>query len=121
MPLRWAVMTVFMACVLAGQGKQDQAKQGPSGAYQQAARLPARILDFEIIDAGTADDSDNGFGHDNPRFNRPGRMHKHRQLDQWGNENGERRSRLPPSNSEAAKASVSVLDLGPDLSLHEVE
>ena len=39
-------MTAFMASVLAGQGKQDQAKQGPSGAYQQAARLPARILDF---------------------------------------------------------------------------
>jgi hypothetical protein len=47
MPPRWAIMTAFMASVLAGQGKQDQAKQGPSGAYQQAARLPARILDFK--------------------------------------------------------------------------
>jgi len=51
MPLRWAVMTAFMASVLAGQGKQDQAKQGPSGAYQQAARLPARILDFKATPA----------------------------------------------------------------------
>jgi len=40
-----------MASVLAGQGKQDQAKQGPSGAYQQAARLPARILDFKATPA----------------------------------------------------------------------
>ena len=47
MPLRWAILSAFMASVLAGQAKQDQAKQGPSGAYQQAARLPARILDFK--------------------------------------------------------------------------
>ena len=51
MPPRWAIMTAFMASVLAGQGKQDQAKQGPSGAYQQAARLPARILDFKATPA----------------------------------------------------------------------
>src|ERR1044071_9845458 len=29
----------------------QQAKQGPSGAYQQAARLPARILDFKATPA----------------------------------------------------------------------
>ena len=51
MPPRWAIMTTFIASVLAGQGKQDQAKQGPSGAYQQAARLPARILDFKATPA----------------------------------------------------------------------
>jgi len=51
MPPRWAIMTAFMASVVAGQGKQDQAKQRPSGAYQQAARLPARILDFKATPA----------------------------------------------------------------------
>src|SRR5512140_1702953 len=51
MPIRWAIISVFMASVLAGQAKQDQAKQGPSGAYQQAARLPARILDFKATPA----------------------------------------------------------------------
>lgn len=45
--LRCATITVALTSVLAGQGKQDQAKQGPSGAYQQAARLPARILEFK--------------------------------------------------------------------------
>ena len=51
-------MTIALALtsVLAGQGKQDQtkqdqAKQGPSGAYQQAARLPARIVDFKATPA----------------------------------------------------------------------
>ena len=29
----------------------QQAKQGPSGAYQQAARLPARVLDFKATPA----------------------------------------------------------------------
>ena len=49
--LRWAIISLILASVLAGQGKQDQAKQGPSGAYQQAARLPARILDFKATPA----------------------------------------------------------------------
>src|SRR3954467_511045 len=51
MALRWAIVTVILAPVLAGQGKQDQAKQGPSGAYQQAARIPARIVDFKATPA----------------------------------------------------------------------
>ncbi|MBZ5631781.1 MAG: hypothetical protein LAO55_01525, partial [Acidobacteriia bacterium] len=51
MALRSATITIALTSVLAGQGKQDQAKQGPSGAYQQAARLPARILDFKATPA----------------------------------------------------------------------
>ena len=46
-----ALLAVTIASTLAGQGKQGQAKQGPSGAYQQAARLPARILDFKATPA----------------------------------------------------------------------
>ena len=49
--LRWATFPSIFAFALAGQTKQDQAKQGPSGAYQQAARLPARILDFKATPA----------------------------------------------------------------------
>jgi plastocyanin len=48
---RLATIGVVFASVLAGQAKQDQAKQGPSGAYQQAARLPARSLDFKATPA----------------------------------------------------------------------
>jgi hypothetical protein len=51
MALRLTIVTVILASVLAGQGKQDQAKQGPSGAYQAAARLPARIVDFKATPA----------------------------------------------------------------------
>ncbi len=54
--LRCAAVTVTLVSALTGQtnqgqGKQDQAKQGPSGAYQQAARLPARILAFKATPA----------------------------------------------------------------------
>ena len=49
--LRCATITVALTSVLVGQGKQNQAKQGPSGAYQQAARLPARIVDFKATPA----------------------------------------------------------------------
>jgi hypothetical protein len=54
--LRWATIAAALTSVLAGQvrqdpAKQDQAKQGPSTAYQQAARLPARILDFKATPA----------------------------------------------------------------------
>ncbi len=49
--LRCATVSLILACALAGQTKQDQAKQGPSGAYQQAARLPARIVDFKATPA----------------------------------------------------------------------
>jgi hypothetical protein len=49
--LRSVIIVAALAGALAGQGKQDQAKQGPSGAYQQAARLPARILDFKATPA----------------------------------------------------------------------
>jgi hypothetical protein len=52
MPVVFRALILFaIAATLAGQGKQDQAKQGPSGAYQQAARLPARILDFKATPA----------------------------------------------------------------------
>ena len=51
MTFRSVILVVALAAALAGQGKQDQAKQGPSGAYQQAARLPARILDFKATPA----------------------------------------------------------------------
>jgi hypothetical protein len=44
---RSVLIVVVSATALAGQGKQDQAKQGPSGAYQAAARLPARIVEFK--------------------------------------------------------------------------
>ena len=46
-----ALLVVAIASLLSAQGKQDQAKQGPSGAYQQAARIPARILDFKATPA----------------------------------------------------------------------
>jgi len=59
--LRCAAIAVALTSALAGQtnpapaqpgqGKQDQAKQGPSGAYQQAARIPARIVDFKATPA----------------------------------------------------------------------
>ena len=49
--LRWSAISLILASALAGQTKQDQAKQGPSGAYQQAARLPARIVDFKATPA----------------------------------------------------------------------
>ena len=49
--LRCATIAVALASALVGQTKQGQAKQGPSGAYQQAARLPARILDFKATPA----------------------------------------------------------------------
>ena len=49
--LRWSAIALILASALAGQTKQDQAKQGPSGAYQQAARLPARILEFKATPA----------------------------------------------------------------------
>src|SRR5579872_1011197 len=54
--LRCTTVTLALASALAGQanpgqGKQDQTKLGPSGAYQQAARLPARILDFKATPA----------------------------------------------------------------------
>ncbi len=49
--LRCAAITLILASALPGQTKQNQAKQGPSGAYQQAARLPARILDFKATPA----------------------------------------------------------------------
>ena len=56
MVLRLMTIALALMPVLAGQGKQDQtkqdqAKQGPTGAYQQAARLPARILDFKATPA----------------------------------------------------------------------
>jgi len=49
--LRCATIAVALASALMCQTKQGQAKQGPSGAYQQAARLPARILDFKATPA----------------------------------------------------------------------
>ncbi len=44
------IVVMGMASILAAQtkdGKQNQGKLGPSTAYQQAARLPARIVDFK--------------------------------------------------------------------------
>jgi hypothetical protein len=49
--LRWSAISLILASALAGQTKQGEAKQGPSGAYQQAARLPARIVDFRATPA----------------------------------------------------------------------
>jgi hypothetical protein len=51
--LRRATITFILASALAAQTPPaaQQAKQGPSGAYQQAARLPARILDFKATPA----------------------------------------------------------------------
>ena len=43
-----AIPAAVLVMSLAGQTPPaQQAKQGPSGAYQAAARLPARIVDFK--------------------------------------------------------------------------
>jgi len=45
-----SLLVIAAGSVLAAQtkdGKQNQGKLGPSTAYQQAARLPARIVDFK--------------------------------------------------------------------------
>ena len=47
-------VVIGVASALVGQtkdGKQNQGKLGPSTAYQQAARLPARIVDFKATPA----------------------------------------------------------------------
>ncbi len=49
--LRCATIAVALASALIGQTKQGQGKLGPSGAYQQAARLPARIVNFKATPA----------------------------------------------------------------------
>ena len=49
-----AFIVIAVASVLTAQtkdGKQNQGKLGPSTAYQQAARLPARIVDFKATPA----------------------------------------------------------------------
>ncbi|HYV64432.1 MAG TPA: hypothetical protein VE958_17235 [Bryobacteraceae bacterium] len=48
-----AVPAAILVTSLAAQTPPaaQQAKQGPSGAYQQAARLPARIIDFKATPA----------------------------------------------------------------------